>query len=420
MKLESCPKLPCGRCVEPAVTVQRLEAFIGQKYDYLMHEEQVSDSLFWSALFIDDLEFRSMGKGVSAELSRAGALAEAAEWLACLDTGRLPGYTVAHQDELDPGALLPIEDLLTHVATATPPVLEQIKDLDAAHFWVDGWSLMQERKLKVPVDYAGLICGPNGQAAGNTREEAIEHALLEIFERRAHITVMRHQLELPTIDPATITDPLLRHQMEFIQGKGIEIILKDLSFDGVLPCVGAYFVDPAVPEDYQFHHFFKVGSAFNRTEALMRTFTEFVQGRRHDEFIDGSEQERARLLQHDFRSLRSVPPPCDNFLSAFMFGFLPCRDGAFLREGPLVPFEASPGYRDSREDIQAAMEVCRTLGKDIIVVDLTDPDIDFPVVRVIIPGYSDVLPFHPAGSPGLFRRLNRSEVLGMYATGYRA
>jgi len=415
MELKSCPKLPCGRSVEPAETIRRLESVIGRKHQYLLHEEQVSDSLFWTALFIDALQFRAMGKGINAQISRAGALAEAAEWLTCLDTERLPGFCTAHQDDLEPGTFLPIEDLLAHVSTATPPVLENIKDLDEARFWVDGWSLIHERPVKVPLEYVSLIGGPNGRAAGNTLEEAIEHAALEIFERRAHITVMRNRLVMPVIDPATITDPMLRRQMDFIRGKGIEVVLKDLSFGGALPCVGAYFSDPAVPGDYQFHHFLKVGSAFNHGEALMRTFTEFVQGRMHNEFIGGSQSERDRLLRHDFRSLRVVEEPCDHFLSAFMFGFLPCRDAGFLREGESVAFDAGPCYGDSLDDIHAAMQICRMLEKDMIVVDLTDPEIGFAVVQVIIPGYSDVLPFHSAGSPGLFRRLTRSDVLAMYA-----
>ncbi len=417
MKLKSCPKLACGRSVAPAETIRRLEGIIGRAHEYLLHEEQVSDRLFWSALFIDDLEFRAMGKGVSPELSRAGALAEAAEWLACLDVDQLPGFRVAHQDDLEPGSYLPIEDLLSHVATATPPVLDDIKSLDAARFWVDGWSLIQECPIQVPMEYVGLIGGPNGKAAGNTLEEAIEHAVLEIFERRAHITVMRNRLVMPTIDPATITDPLLQHQLAFIREKGINVVFKDLSFGGVLPCVGAYFEDPAVPAEYQFHHFLKVGASFNRTEALMRTVTEFVQGRMHDEFIHGTKAEQDRLLCHDFRRLRTEADPCDNFLSAFMFGFMPGRDGDYLKAGELVAFDPGPCYGDSLQDIEAAMCVCRELEKDMVVVDFTDPDIGFAVVQVIVPGYSDVLPFHPAGSPGLFRRLVRQEVLAMYEHG---
>ena len=61
-----------------------------------------------------------------------------------------------------------------------------------------------------------------------------------------------------------------------------------------------------------------------------------------------------------------------------------------------------------------AVGVCEILDKHLILVDLTDPEVGFPVVQVIIPGYSDVLPFQPSDGPGLFRRGSRDEGLGAY------
>ena len=367
-------------------------------------------------MYIDGLDFRAMGKGVNPACSTAGALAEGAEWLASRETGDLPGYLGAREHEV-PDAL-PIQSLLDHVATATPPVLVRIRALDEAFHWVDGFSLIHGRTLKVPLEYAHVISGPNGKATGNNLEEAIVHATHEIFERRAHIAVLRNRMVVPTIDPGTVTHPAVRKQMAFFQSCGIEIILKDLSFGGVLPCLAAYFVDHNIPGEYQFRHFFKVGASFDREEALLRTFTEYAQGRRQHEFFTPGTVDRERLLAellaHDFRSLRTQPDDCDNFLSSFMFGFVPYRDAGFLREGELVPFDKGPQYADCLDDIAHARKICETLGKDYIVVDLTDPVIGFPVAQVIIPGYSDVLPFHPADSNGLFRRRTRTEVLNSY------
>ena len=416
MKLQSRRKLAHGRCVPPAETIARLEALIGPHHDYWLYEETVAEHLHWTAMFIDGIDFRSMGKGVDLASSTAGALAEGAEWLTSRETGKLPGYLGAREHEV-PDAL-PIASLVSHIATATPPVLDRIRALDEGFHWVDGWSLIDERTLKVPLEYAHLISGPNGKATGNNIEEAIVHATHEIFERRAHITALRNRMVLPTIDPATVTHPIVRGQMAFFQSRGIEVILKDLSFGGVLPCLAAYFVDRNIPEEYQFRHFFKVGASFDREEALLRTFTEYAQGRRQHEFITAEtgnrEGEISRLLAHDFRSLRSQPDDCDNFLSTFMFGFVPYRNADFLREGRLVPFEKGPQYADCLDDIAHAREICETLGKDYIAVDLTDPEIGFPVAQVIIPGYSDVLPFHPADSRGLFQRWTRTEVLAAY------
>ena len=411
MELQSSPKRFGQRSIDPRETIENLEKLLLPRFDYRMYEEQVGPNLFWSVLYIDDLTFRAMGKGTTPEASKAGALAEAAEWLLCRDVDAIPGYTYAHADEWEPDEAVAFEDLLPHVVTATPPVIEQIKDLDASRHWVPGWSLRHRCEKYIPIEYINIISGPNGQAAGNTLEEAIEHAILEVFERRAQIAVLRNRMVVPTIDPDSIADEQVHTLLDWIKGKGIDVTLKDLSFGGVLPCIGAYFVDPAVPETYQFHHFFKIGAAFDTVEAITRTCTEFVQGRMQHEFLCDGRIDLQKLLEPDFRELRSPAGICDNFLSAFMFGFAVWRDARFLYEGEVIPLQESSGFSDSLEDIQAAHEICDTLDKDVFIIDLSEPDSGFHVARVVVPSYSDVLPFHPASSPGLFRKLTRSEVL---------
>lgn len=411
MKLRSCRKNKYGRCLDPAVTARNLESILS-KYDYWIHEEQVAPRLHWSALFIENMDFRAMGKGTDAIQSRAGALAEAAEWLTPSPTEKLPGYVTARQDELENP--LEIEALLPHIANATPPVLERIKSSDSARHWVDGYSLMHDRTLKVPIEYVRLIHGPNGKAAGNCLEEALVHATNEVFERRVHVTVLRNKMVMPTIMPSTIPSAIVLEYMAFMADQEIEVTLKDLSFGGVMPCIGAYFKDRSIPPEYQFHHSFKVGASFNKEEALIRVFTEYVQGRRNDEFLPRSPESLARILKPDFRSLLSRDDSCDNFLSSFMFGFVPYRDASFLEKGKQAPFENDSGHEDCLEDIAHARRVCETLGLDYIAVDMSDPSTSFAVVQVVIPGYSDVLPFHPPSSPGLFRQITRTDVLKMY------
>jgi hypothetical protein len=97
-----------------------------------------------------------------------------------------------------------------------------------------------------------------------------------------------------------------------------------------------------------------------------------------------------------------------------MFGFVPYRNADFLREGEIVPLLRGEARKDCIDDIADICAICGTLGKDCIVVDLSEPETGIAVVQVIMPGYSDVLPFHPAGSSGLFRRWTRAEVLESY------
>ncbi len=411
MMLESCKKITFGRCVPIQETVNRLESAIGARHDYRLFEAQVSDQLYWSALYIDDIEFRSMGKGITALQAKAGALAECAEWVAAKETGDLPGYTVGHQQTI-PDAV-GIEEFVPHIAVSQE-VISKIKRSDSAMYWVDGVSLMTGKTVKLPIEFIRRIGGPNGMAAGNRREEALVHALDEVFERRVHITVLKQKLVMPTIDVATIEHPVIRSQIDFLKGKGIEIYLKDLTFGGELPCVGAYFWDPNIPENYQFHHFFKVGAGFNLEDALIRTFTEYTQGRMLDEFISGSAEEQARVLKYDLRALKCIEDEGDNYLSAFMFGFVPHRHAEFLKEGDVVPYCRGDRFDDCLQDIEKALSIFKKLGKECYVIDFTDPEIQFPVVEVVVPGYSDVLPYYPASSRVLFQRYTRGDILRSY------
>jgi YcaO-like protein with predicted kinase domain len=411
MKLQSCRKIAFGRCVKLEDTVSRLEAAIGALHEYRLYEAKVSDRLYWSALYIDDIEFRSMGKGITALQAKAGALAECAEWVTAMGIGQLPGYTVGHQKTLSDA--VGIEELIEHVAVAGE-VVEKIKRTDCAMVWVDAYSLMTGKTVKVPIEFIRRIGGPNGLAAGNRPEEAIVHATNEIFERRVHITVLKQKLVMPTIDIESIDHPVIREQIEFIRDKGIEIYLKDLSFGGEMPCVGAYFFDPNIPREYQFHHFFKVGSSFDTEEALIRTFTEYAQGRRLDEFIRNKKADQERVLKYDLRRLRCIGPDEDNYLSAFMFGFVPQASADFLKEGEVVPFRKGEAFDDCLGDIERARTIIGKLGKDYLVIDFTDPQIQFPVIEVVVPGYSDVLPYYPASSRVLFRKYSRDDILRSY------
>jgi hypothetical protein len=52
--------------------------------------------------------------------------------------------------------------------------------------------------------------------------------------------------------------------------------------------------------------------------------------------------------------------------------------------------------------------------EDALLRVFTDPEIGFPVVEIVVPGYSDVLPYYPAESQILFRQYNRRDVLRSY------
>jgi hypothetical protein len=70
------------------------------------------------------------------------------------------------------------------------------------------------------------------------------------------------------------------------------------------------------------------------------------------------------------------------------------KDISFLEKGETVPY-GNGKREDIFAEIEGIKEICRTLDTDFIVVDLTHPVLKFPVVRVVMPGISDFLPFVP-------------------------
>lgn len=401
MQLTHARRIAGGRCARPEETVARLEAGLGAVCSFSYREARVADALYRGSLLVEELDFPPMGKGPSPLLCKASTLAEATEWLALRRRRELPGHVREHQRDVQ--APLAIEDLLSHISSATPDMLERIKNAESARHWVDGYSLMRDRALNVPLEYVQAVSGTNGMAAGNRIEEAIVQAAFEVVERRAVITVVKNRMVVPTIAMESVEHPVLRRQIAALRERGVEMVVKDLSFGGVLPCVGVYFINRAVPGDLQAHHAVKAAASFDRDAALMNCLTEYAQICQQDVEDGGDTAAYQRLVCSD---------ETDNFLPLFWFGYVPYAQAAFLREGEVIPFDKGEVLADCLEDIQRIKSICSQLGKDCIVVDLTDPAVGFPVVQVAIPGYSDILPYHPASSPVLFEGWTRDLSMG--------
>jgi ribosomal protein S12 methylthiotransferase accessory factor YcaO len=115
-------------------------------------------------------------------------------------------------------------------------------------------------------------------------------------------------------------------------------------------------------------------------EALSRCLTEIMQGR---------------------NSLKVPSPAFDKPLSHHsrvenLYLLFKCcisqKDISFLEKGDTI------AYRNSRSEnifseIEAVKKVCHAVETDLIALDLTHPVLKFPVVRVVLPGISDFLPF---------------------------
>ncbi|WP_027370015.1 YcaO-like family protein [Desulfovermiculus halophilus] len=368
---------------------------------------QASKGLYWGRVWIESLHLICEGKGKSSRLAKTSAYAELAERLSAglyypafeeqvrfhlpalyeartrdfLNYAWMDGYVQGHQDHIQ-GPLIRIEDLLSGQTHLRPDQVQEIKDSEMAGHWVDGYSLLQEQKVKVPMKFAAYIHGTNGIAAGNVLEEALVQAACEVFERHTQIRVVRGEDQVPSIDPESIEDESVHEMLAFYAANNVQVTLKDLSFGGLFPVLAAVYTNRNLPPDRLEYRTFIPGAAFHSREALSRCFTEGIQGKKSLQAV------RAQLDQ-------PVRPKSEvnSYYLLMKCGVSP-TDVSFLDRGEMCQYREWKA-RDMAEELASIKDICRRLDTDCIVLDHTHPVIGFPVVRVIMPGISDFLPFLP-------------------------
>lgn len=407
MDFQNAVRNEYNKCDTPDNTLRRIKSgFEKLGYPPTYSAVRVADRLFWGRIWIDNLHILCEGKGVSGQLAEASAHAELAERFSAglyypafeeqvrfhlpaiyssqtndfLNYAWMLGYTCALQKEVD--RPLTIERLLAGQTHLDKKTVEAIKNSEMASHWVDGYSLLREQTVKVPVKFAAYIHGSNGIAAGNTPAEAMLQACCEVLERRVQIDIIKNETIVPTIDPATVNTPVVREMIDFYRRAGVEVTIKDLSAEGSLPVIGVLFTNRNLSPDLMEYHTLIAGAAFNLEEALIRCFTEGMQGKK-------------TLTAPRKAFNRPVVPreSVKDYYSVMKCGVSP-KDISFLKKGDTVAFQ-NRQKKDIAGEIEELKQIVKTRETDCILLDHTHPVLGFPVVRVIIPGVSDFLDFLP-------------------------
>ena len=395
-----------GKCDTPNNTIDKIKSGfdrLGLKVDYAPF--RVSDNIHWGQIWIDDIRIVCNGKGMTPELAKASAHAELAERFSAglfyevfeervrfnipalydratsrfLNNEWMDGYVNAHQDELT-GDFLSIETLLANETHLTKTDIANIKNSKMARHWVDGYSVLQEKTVKVPVNFITYIHASNGIAAGNTKEEAMIQASCEIFERHAQIHIIKPEKIVPSIDPDSVDNPEIQNMIQYFRGNNVAVLIKDLSMEGTLPCIGVLFINHNLSPGRLEHKILIPGVSFNLDEGLTRCFTESMQGR---ETLKVARPQLDQPVVHRSR--------VSNYYM-LMKCCISLKDISFLEQGEVKgyqPFKAE----DVLSEINKIKSICQTLQSDCILLNHTHPILNFPVVRVVMPGVSDFLPF---------------------------
>lgn len=406
MKFQNSVRNEYGKCDLPSNTIRRIkDGFRKLQLNVEYSPFQVSDNIYWGRIWIDSIRIVCNGKGITPELAEASAYAELAERFSAglfypvfeervrfnipalynEETNRflnyewMDGYVHAYQDELEESTLR-IEDLLANERHLTDTDIEHIKNSRMARHWVDGFSITREETVKVPVNFVTYIHASNGMASGNTMEEAMIQASCEIFERHAQIQIIKPEKTVPSIDPDSVNNAVIKDMIKFYHGNNVDVIIKDLSLGGVLPCIGVLFINHNLSPDRLEHKILIPGVSFNMDEGLTRCFTESMQGR---ETLLAPRPQLDKPIVHRSR--------VNNFYLLMKCSISP-KDISFLEKGEMGAYRNTE-VKDVFSEIQELKKICNHFNADCILLNHTHPVLNFPVVRVIIPRISDFLPF---------------------------
>lgn len=349
-------------------------------------------------LSIDSIRAAVNGKGVSEELAVASAYAEMAERLSAgMETGLaigpfrqlygpkgdrlaqvtmykyMEGYRWSHQGNLDNA--LRTEDFLRDIPGISEEMFERIKmDSELLRHWVPGWSLVHNKEVYVPILLVKWISSTNGLASGNTMEEAIVHGACEVFERDAMIKYLELNPETPIIDQTTIKNPLIHEMLDFFKSSNVDVVIKDIS-RGLYPVYAVLTFNRNLPTNYVGYNNIKAGSSFDTDEAIIRCFTERMQG---------TDFEMEKEL-----GLRPEADEPDRYLPAFFRGVCPL-DLTPYSTGTSIKYEPFTEENTATE-VALCVDIAKAMNTDLVVVNHTHPVFKFPTVRMIMPGVSDFM-----------------------------
>jgi len=327
----------------------------------------------------------SFGKGSTAEQGEASALMEAIERYSGIFQGDEIRSKRRFSDFQSGEAILPNEVLLfseAQVRQAQAPTLGSdapegilaLFDRAARIEWSPVWSLRDARFKYLPTT---LMCffyrGPhafaadsNGCAAGNTIEEAIVQGFLELVERDSYAIWWYNRSQRAEVDLDLFQESYVRDLRAQLAETNRKLWVLDVTNDLGIP---SFVAISHWMQNSQENIEFGSGAHFDSRIALLRALTELTQflsigvmggGTGEKSTLDGSTPLRLRDYPFLTPSGRVTVPPG-----------IPSKFGRL---------------DNTRDQVNACVTVAKRQGLDFLVLDQMRPDIEVPVVRVIVPG----------------------------------
>jgi ribosomal protein S12 methylthiotransferase accessory factor len=237
-----------------------------------------------------------------------------------------------------------------------------------------------------PIETFCIACS-NGNAAGNTLEEAILQGFLELVERDSTAIWWYNRLQRPAVDMDSFDDPYVGQLQAFLKARGREVWALDLSNDlGIPVCAAISRRTDRAPE----HILMGLGAHLDPRIALLRALTELNQSLTWVLPTETSKQ-----------GTQGTGPIEGSHLANWL-RTATIADQRYLTPDARQPRRAAQSYDvmttdDLRDDLLFCQELIERRGLELLVLDQTRPDIGLPVVKVIVPGLRH---FWPRFAPG--------------------
>ena len=349
-----------------------------------------------SVVFLkESLRGVSGGKGSSEIQAKVSGLCEAIERYSGIYTGDEPSVRGRYVD-LEPQAIHPnacmgfseaqyqgrdawnASQPRSHCHLVASPFPETL-EID----WAPVWSLVTGELRYLPSAYVyfghpdfrgSQWCIPdsNGNAAGNTLEEAIVQGTMELVERDAVALWWYNRVSRRAVDLDSFGLPYLDAIQAHYAAMGRDLWVLDITSDlgiSTLACVSRRQEGPT--EDL----LLGFGAHFDPRIALLRAITEVNQ------FLPSVALQRP---DGTTRYMFGDELACQWWTQARLEENLHLAPMPDLQPVKLGDFE-DPSDEDLRADVETCVDICRKHRLDMMVLDQTRADIGLSVVKVVIP-----------------------------------
>jgi len=360
-----------------------------------------SKSLFW---LDQHLMNGNGGKGKTEIQAKTGAICEAIERYSLMYQGDVYGIE-ASMAELE-GAIHPNscmnysdkqfanrEKTNREIGTFNILVPEPF-EMNAKMEWTPVYSLLEQKFKYLPScfcygqypvedgDKVYAFPDPNGCAAGNTIEEAILQGFLELVERDAAAIWWYNRLKRPAVDLRSLNNPYLEKVISYYHSIGRNLWVLDITTDLGIPAFVAITSEKINKETkeqaeeklekkegkkqkilYAFGAHVDAKIAIERSVIEVNQLLPIIQGEQYLtedkiflDWLDNKTLNDQRYLvpsEEPAKTINDYPPLCE---------------------------------ANIYESVKFCVDTVHNHGLETLILDMTQPDIGLPVVKVIVPG----------------------------------